>query len=428
MHRHDVVIAGCGISGAIAALTALEQELEVCVVERCSKETIGKKVCGGLMLQESLQWIKQTFDISVESYPLKGLEIRASGGNILHVPIPLCTVTRWQLGQACLHALIERGCSLRNEPVTHPLTRGENVSGVKTPTNDIMGRVTIDSSGVSSIIRRKILPLSSGPEILGLAYREILQLKDPVDFSYAVLWFDKKLIPAGYFWCFPKSLYQVNVGAGGLIRGHSQLKQKLHAFIQHLGLKVDTILDRGVGVVPLGEPLASQVSGGVLICGDAAHHVNPLTGEGIAPALRDGYHAGLTAAEAIQKSDVSAKGLWKYNMTYAHEYGKIHAPLVLLRDFLVSLTHEELNFFLGSVITGEEFGDILNGIFPHLTWNTVCAVVSHLNRLSLFKKAYTVLQKMRQMQHHYSEFPSEPDTFLSWKKTRDHIMGKAVKK
>ncbi|MGD2073096.1 MAG: NAD(P)/FAD-dependent oxidoreductase [Candidatus Thorarchaeota archaeon] len=428
MQEYDVVIAGCGISGAIAGLTALERDLEVCIVERLAQDDVGRKICGDLMLQKSTQWIKQRFGISVQGYPLKGLEIRSSGGNILHVPIPLCTVNRWHLGQGCVQALLDRGCSLHRGAVRRPVKKNGSVAGVKTKKEVIHGSVTIDSSGVSAIVRRKIPLLSFQPDALGLAYREILWVKDPPDMEYGILWFDKHLIPAGYFWCFPKNIHEVNVGAGGLVKGHVQLKQKLAAFVKRLGMEIHKKKDEGWGVVPLGRSLASQVTDGLLVCGDAANHVNPLTGEGIAPALQDGYDAGVTASEAIQNTDTSLRGLWKYNITYAQGYGKVHAPLILLRDFLISLTDEELHFFLETLINGRELGDILEGTLPSVTWRTVSIVLSHLKRLGLCKKAYAVLQKMRQVHDLYTQFPSEPAEFFSWKNTRDGIMGNTVKR
>jgi geranylgeranyl reductase family protein len=428
MQEYDVVIAGCGISGAIAGLTALEQDLEVCIVERLAQNEVGRKICGDLMVQESLQEIRQRFGISVQEFPLKGLEIRSSGGNILHVPIPLCTVNRWHLGQAFVHTLLDRGCALHRGAVNRPVRKNGSIAGVKTKKDVLYGAVTIDSSGVSAVVRRKVPHLSFQPDVLGLAYREIISVTDPLDLEYGVLWFDKQLIPAGYFWCFPKSSQEVNIGAGGLVKGHLQLKEKLAAFTKHMGLEIDKKKDAGWGVVPLGRSLASQVTGGLLVCGDAANHVNPLTGEGIAPAIQDGYDAGITAAEAIHDTNTSVRGLWKYNIKYAQGYGKVHAPLVLLRDFLASLTDEALHFFLKTLVSGREFGDLLEGKLPPITWRTASRVLSHPKRLGLCKKVYTVLQRMRQVQHLYDQFPSEPDGLLSWKNTREKIMGNAVKK
>lgn len=428
MVMYDVVIAGCGISGAIAGLTALEHDLDACIVECGARDEVGKKICGDLMLQESIHWIEQEFGISIEGYPLKGLEIRSSGKNMVHVPIPLCTVDRWKVGQACVDEFMERGGVLQRGLVRGPVMKNGSVGGVKTGDGAIDGPVTIDCSGVSAVLRRKIPLLSGEKDLLGLAYREILLVKDPIDLEYAVLRLDNHLIPAGYFWCFPKNPHEVNVGVGGLVKGQVQLKEKLDAFTQHMGLEVEGHKDSGLGVVPLGRALASQVYSGLLVCGDAANHVNPLTGEGIAPALEDGYHAGMTAAEAIGKGDTSLEGLWNYNVAFAQGYGKVHAPLVLLRDFLVSLSEEELNFLLDTVITGKDLGDVINGNLPSIEWRNISPVLSHMMRLPLFLRVYTVLRKMRQSQQLYTQFPREPGMFLSWKNRRDQLVGNAVKR
>lgn len=425
---HDVVIAGCGISGITAGLQAREHDLDTCIVERAATDQVGKKICGDLMMQESITRIEQKFGISIENYPLKGLEIRFSGIGATHVPIPLCTVDRWQLGQACVNEFLERGGILRRGLVRGPVMKAGSVAGVLTQDGAIDGSVIVDSSGVSGVLRRKIPSISCEKDLLGLAYREILRVKDSIDLEYAVLNLDNHLIPEGYFWCFPKGAHEVNVGVGGLVKGQTHLKKKLTAFIDSMGLEVRDQIDSGLGIVPLGRSLASQVHGGLLICGDAANHVNPLTGEGIAPALEDGYHAGLTAAEALEKGDVSCAGLWNYNVAFARGYGKVHAPLVFLRDFLVSLSGKELNFLLDTVIDGENLGEIIKGNLPSIEWENISTVLSHLMRFPLFSRVYSVLKKMRNIQRLYAQFPTEQGMFFSWKNRRDQLVGNTVKR
>ncbi len=43
---YDVVIIGCGMAGTLAGLTALKENLSVCIVERKQRELIGKKFVG----------------------------------------------------------------------------------------------------------------------------------------------------------------------------------------------------------------------------------------------------------------------------------------------------------------------------------------------------------------------------------------------
>lgn len=417
---HDVIVAGCGLAGALAALTILKKNVNVTIVEKNRGEAIGKKICGELMPQKTLQWLKNEFNISIESYPLKGLEIRTLFGHSSYAPEPLCTVDRWQLGQMMAHELVRRGADIHHSTIQGPL--GESaVQGVKTRESAFYSTLTIDCSGVSSVVARKCF---SEPPLLGLAYKETLIVRDPVALEYAQLIFDKDMIPSGYFWCFPKDEYTLNVGAGGI--GQTSLKEKLEKVIKTLGLTVKRRESPGFGIIPLGRPLPSSVYPGLLVCGDAAHHVNPLTGEGIAPALTAGYDAGKTAVKALENSNVSLEGLWSYNCDFARDYGAVHASLVVARSFLSSLSGRELNSFL-EMVTGEDIAHLIKGKIPlRNTWKTVMKTWRHLPFLYRIYVAFNRMNKVRKL---YETYPESPETFPSWKEALDScftIRGRSV--
>jgi flavin-dependent dehydrogenase len=56
---------------------------------------------------------------------------------------------------------------------------------------------------------------------------------------------------------------------------------------------------RRVWPLPLVAPMQRAGCPGLLVCGDAGHHVDPLTGEGIWQALATGRLAGEAAARAL---------------------------------------------------------------------------------------------------------------------------------
>ncbi len=412
---YDLVIAGCGMAGAFAGLTALKKNVDVALIEKKKREFIGKKMCGELMPQKTLQWLKNEVGFTIESYPLKGLEICSSSGHSLYAPEPLCMVDRWKLGQIMVTKLLERGAEINWGTVKGPV--GDSpVRGVKTEDSIVYGTVTMDCSGVSSVIRRKLF---SGPELLGLAYKENLILRDPVKMEYAKLIFDKKVIRSGYFWFFPKNEYELNVGAGGL--GQTLLREKLEKLVKGLNLTVKRREHTGYGIIPLGGPLPSLVHPGLLVCGDAAHHVNPLTGEGIAPALTDGYYAGGTAAEAVKNNNVSLERLWAYNRDFARDYGGVHAPLVIARNFLSSLSDAELTYFLENIVTGEDIAFLIKG----KTFDGMKKVRTFLNnwrRPTFLYRVYSAFRQMNEVRRLYECYPENPDEFSSWKKELNSCM------
>jgi digeranylgeranylglycerophospholipid reductase len=419
MEEYDVVIAGCGIAGAVAGAVALKNNMHTCIIEKNRRELIGRKVCGELMTQKALNILRNETGISINEYLLKGLEMRSSSGHALHFREPLCTVDRWQLGQKLTEGLLDEGADIIHEKAVAPV--GEScITGVKTSRAVHYGTITMDCSGVAAALRRKVIAYESEP--LGVAYKEHVIVRTPFAAEYALLMFNKEVIPSGYMWCFPKSEYELNVGAGGLLQEKASLKQVLEKLLKTLDITVKRRESPGYGVVPLGTPLASLVYPGLLLCGDAAHHVNPLTGEGIAPAVAAGYCAGGAAAEAIKNNDVSVRGLWKYNVDFAREYGKVHTPLVVARNFLVSLSDEELTYFLENMATGDDLRELIKGKIHFNVKRKVKILLKNWKRSELLIRFYKAFKRMEKIRTLYEGYPEEPEKFSLWKQGLDRHM------
>lgn len=420
---YDVVIVGCGMAGALAGLTALQENLSVCIVERKQRELIGKKICGELIPQSTCKWLENDFGITVHSYPLKGIVIYPSFHGItdyssrrgLYIEEPLCTIDRWQFGQTLVKELLRRGADIKCATVKGPINE-TCVKGVKTEDAAVYGTVTIDCSGVFSVLRRKVTSVPSpGDQYLGVAYKEDIVLEEPLALEHAVLVLDKNVIPSGYLWCFPKSEHILNMGVGGIVRGKASLKNILNTILENDQFRIKERTNAGIGVLPLGRPLPSMVGPSLLVCGDAACQVNPLTGEGIAPALMAGYRAGKVAAQAIRNNDTSIKGMWQYNYECAKQYGTLCGPLCVLRDFLLSLSSEELTFLLEHVITSEDLEQLEKDWSPPPWRRKLAIFLASWRNLPLLYRLYTVLTKMMKIKTLYECYPGDPEAFPLWK-------------
>jgi digeranylgeranylglycerophospholipid reductase len=417
---YDVVIVGCGMAGAVAGLTALKRNLNVCIVERNEREFIGRKICGEMTPESVVKWLKNEFNLSINCHLLKGMEICSSSGHTSRITGPTCMIDRWQVQQAMLENLLDRGAEVYHGTVRSPILES-SVKGVKTKDSTFYGTVTIDCSGVSSVLRRKLI---SEPQLLGIAYKENLILEEPVEMDYAVLYLDKNILPSGYMWCFPKSEYELNVGAGGLEQGGAALGNHLEKAIEALGItsRIKRREFPGFGLVPLGRPLPSMVYPGALVCGDAASHVNPLTGGGIAPAVTAGYLAASTSAEAVENNDVSTKGMWKYNYDFARKYGIKHAALVVARDFLVSLSDKELAYFLENVVTDDDLNQLMRGKNPFQESGILKIVLDNWRRPGLLYRMYRAFRLIRRIRNHYEQYPEGPEEFSSWREILDQYL------
>ena len=110
--------------------------------------------------------------------------------------------------------------------------------------------------------------------------------------------------PGGYAWVFPKGHGYAEVGLG-VIRTLTQenARQHLDRFLQESFFRERfanaRVLEIQGGGVPLAAPLRTQHADHLILVGDAARHVNPITGGGIHTALSGGNIAGNYLSELV---------------------------------------------------------------------------------------------------------------------------------
>ena len=122
--------------------------------------------------------------------------------------------------------------------------------------------------------------------------------------------------PGGYVWVFPKDEETANVGIGvGLprLKEPAEVKGYLDRFIESQpGLRKGEPLDIVSGAVSVCAPIDRTVADGVLLVGDSARQIDPITGGGISNSCRAGRVAGEVLAQAAEKGDFSAESLKAY--------------------------------------------------------------------------------------------------------------------
>jgi flavin-dependent dehydrogenase len=118
-----------------------------------------------------------------------------------------------------------------------------------------------------------------------------------------LLIFFRKYIPGDYGWLFPKGEV-ANVGVGTDPRYPVKIREVLRRFVQELrseGLVGKEEVGRSGGLIP-AEGMKRPLRGNVLLTGDAGGFCHPITGGGIASAVRTGAMAASALLDGSPES------------------------------------------------------------------------------------------------------------------------------
>jgi digeranylgeranylglycerophospholipid reductase len=187
---------------------------------------------------------------------------------------------------------------------------------------EFYAKVVIGADGHWSLIRRRSGLRRYFPDYVTCAQYQLggLDLEDP---SVNEFYIGSNYAPGGYAWVFPKSKFVANVGLG--VR-----KKHTKAPIEYLKDFCDNdprfrnakILRKNGGICPVSGTLDRVTMDGLILVGDAAGMLVPMTGAGIHSSIESGKIVGRKAAEAIAVGDVSEKKLNEFRVEFDKYWGK----------------------------------------------------------------------------------------------------------
>jgi len=156
-----------------------------------------------------------------------------------------------------------------------------------------------------------------------------------IDPDAIVLHFGDRIAPGGYAWVFPKGERSANVGLGvvGLRAGARSAVAWLDDYV-HAYFPDGRLTSRTVGGVIVSPTVARTVADGLMLCGDAAHMINPLSGGGIVNAMKAGRLAARAAVAALARGDVSARALAGYHTEWMRLLGDDHVRFHQVKEAL----------------------------------------------------------------------------------------------
>lgn len=293
----DAIVVGASFAGLACAASAARRGLRTLVLERKPEPGARPHTTGLVVKEAATEWqiparmTRQIGGVRLYSPSLKYVDLHSPGYFFLATDTP--ELMRW-LADRAEAAGAEIQCG-----VEYQGARSENsrivVEGVAA-----RGRCLIGADGPRSRVARDF-QLGRNTRFLAGVEAEFENLQG-MDDSRLHCFLDSQLAPGYIGWAIPG----VNGTQVGLACRQPH-RPDLGALIQRLSTLWDfsraKIVSRRGGLIPVNGPVGRVCRENVLLTGDAAGLVSPLTGGGIHTALSSGRLAGDAVADWLLEED-----------------------------------------------------------------------------------------------------------------------------
>jgi digeranylgeranylglycerophospholipid reductase len=372
--KTEILVVGSGPAGSATAISIAKAGGEVTILDR--KNNIGIPVqCGEAIGKSGAK--TADLEIPKESIraPIRGFRIYSPGGYFIDYARSEpdgVVVDRRVFDKELFARAVEHGAdTLLGVNVTDTIVEKRKVVGVVGQQSgervEVRAQVIVGADGVNSLIAkktklRKFLPLR---DLDSCASYEMVDV-DIEDNELMEFYFGTKLAPRGYVWIFPKGPRRTNVGigVGGGTVPHAKIL--LDKFLQENKLitskaKNAKIIEFRAGAIPVGGLNKQFVTDNVVLVGDAAGQVHPVTGGGIGYAMVAGKFAGETLAESISQGNTSEDFLMQYEKRYREKYETEFTQSMGIRSIIADETEDSTLDKLAQLLQGEDIIELTRG-------------------------------------------------------------------
>ncbi len=304
MKRFDAVVVGAGPAGSTAAYRLARGGASVLLVDKARFPR--DKPCGGGVTLRAARLLPFSLDPVVEDV-VDRFELRLGYRSSFERASdePLCLMTqRRRLDEFLVRQAEDAGAEFRD--------------GVQVRFDD--GNVVVDGEGVSA----RVIVGADGVNGLtartfGIAgdhgYGVGLEGNAPLDTRYrGRLVLELGVVPGGYAWVFPKGDH-VNVGVGGWESEGPRLREHLRRLCDVHDVDFGALTDVRGYRLPYRHAASRFASDKVLLVGDAAGLIDPLSGDG----MYEAFVSANRAAEAVLSGDLAS-----YESRVLAELGPLH--------------------------------------------------------------------------------------------------------
>jgi digeranylgeranylglycerophospholipid reductase len=353
--EYDIIVVGAGPAGSMAARFAAEQGVSVLMLEK--DRDVGYPVrCGEAISKSGVEefipsddkWIAARISKFSFNAP-DGTEVIIEFGEAGYV------LERRIFDYELARTAAEAGTEILTRAYVNGLLFDPDgkVSGVKYEFNgeqkELKAKIVIAADGVESRVGRWA-GLKTHIDFRDMESAiQVTAANIPVKQDTLYFFFGKDVAPNGYFWIFPKGHNKANIGLG--VSGIIGKKKSAQSFLDDFMNKHypdAPILTRIAGGVPCSITLEKISAPGIMLVGDAARQVNPLSGGGIASGMIGGSIAGKIAGEAVKSNKLNH--ILTYDKVWYDRLGKRHEIFNRIKEGIYNFSDDKFNSIAHSIL------------------------------------------------------------------------------
>ncbi|HUV25566.1 MAG TPA: NAD(P)/FAD-dependent oxidoreductase [Methanomassiliicoccales archaeon] len=355
----DVLVVGGGPGGSLAARHAAEAGADVLLIEK--RQEIGSPVrCAEGVSRAWFEEIKVPMDKKWIAKEVDGAKLVSPSGSSFYVDEKMAgnevglVLERHLFDKAMAANAARAGAEIMLKTLaTGVVKEGEKVVGVTASSYGeplaIEAKCVIAADGFESQVARWAgLDTSLKQSDITTCFQYRLTGID-IEHMYCEF-FIGSAAPGGYVWVFPKDEDTANVGLGILLsqlKKPGEVKGYLDKFIKdNERFAKGQPLEAVSGAVSVSHPLDETVMDGMMLVGDAARLIDPITGGGIAHACLSGMYAGKVAAKALEANDFSKEFFQEYESLWRDRLENKLWRDWMAKEKLITITDEQFDLVI----------------------------------------------------------------------------------
>jgi digeranylgeranylglycerophospholipid reductase len=359
---YDLVVVGAGPAGSLTAKHAASKGLSVLILEK--RAEVGSPIrCGEGLDKGGLAKIGIKPDSKWIANEVSGARVFAPNGSFVELREEMAgnevgyVIKRDVFDKELAKDAIKAGSDIKvRTSAIDVMEKDGTIVGVKAKHMgerfDIHAKIVVGADGFESQIGRwaNIDTTVKPKDIYTCFQYDMIGIDIDTNFSNFYL---GSCAPGGYAWIFPKSEHRANVGLGvqiSKVKEKGEPKRYLDAFVSaHGHIAKGTPIAHIAGAVSVCAPIERTIGNGIILVGDSARQIDPITGGGIVNSGIAAKIAGKVAAEAVEAKDYSAEFLARYEKGWRAELEDKMYRNWMAKEKLATLTDDTINKIIEAI-------------------------------------------------------------------------------